>query len=509
MSVKKYSQHFTKIPSASLSYPDDYKVILSNDQLNALATTSYTTHKNPTSEWLHKASQFCLLPWRKSLQFFAYSLQSRPGENKEDRSIFRSKPASIARGFLGILFLTVSAVFGAITLPIHLAALFSYKSRPILSYINNSSQNNESKSKMSQESPLHIRTHNIGLVIESMGIVTDLRPVKQRVNEIADNILKDKHQPDVICFQEVFHEDGARELCNRIKTQYPYIITNVLPTASGFNSGAMIASKYPLRDVHFHCLANNIGIERLAPKGVLRVIIDTDKGPVAIYNAHTQALLGKERANARYLQIEQIKTIMATDKLNTPMEQILVGDLNTSSINAWGENNIIDTNNPEAPVQKKLHEEFEDIFLKDHDQLTGNRCSGQPRFLSSDNKRMEVEHLPEPSGSWYVGPVAKPDTFLATQALKRNEEDKKVHQYTAPPVPGKNSIKTDSLWGTGTWRQTQPADTARFDYVLFPLYKGERSKLNGLAEIRRIHAPKEAQSAASDHLPIDALVYSR
>lgn len=508
-----------KYPSASLNYHDKYRVSITEEQLNSISTIAFTTHRNWFAEKIHRASQFCLIPSRKSVQLIASSFQSRPGADKEEGSVSGSRPIRMLIGFVGVISFIASAAVTILTSPIHLAALIGHRSRPVINYINAKKGQARNASiqalpAMTENKPLHVRTHNLGFVHEAMNIIGDLRPVCERAHEISNAILNDTNQPDVICFQEAFHEDGSRILCDKLKNQYPYIISNVLPNASGFNSGAMIVSKYPILGVKFHCLEHNLGPERLAPKGILRASIGTQKGLVNIYSVHTQALLGKDRANARLKQLQQMKRVMKKDFFKRGAhQQILMGDLNTSAITAWGESNIT-ANNPELEVQEELLNEFDDLYLRDHQPLLGSRVHGNPKFLDSDNASMGLignHALPEPTGSWYHGPFATATTYLASSVLKHNEKDQRKHKYQTTPAI---TPEQPPSWGTVKWRQNQPANTARFDYVLFPRHKDIKnqpikSPLDGYAEIRRIVVPKDAQSAPSDHLPVDALIWKR
>ena len=494
--------------SAQFNYSDNYSVKISSEQLRSIAKTSFYTHNSPTAEKIHRASQFLLTPWKKSCQFVGSSLQSRPGANKDEVSCLRSRPVRFLMGVTGLFMLITSAALAVLTFPVHIAALCVYRSRPVVAYIDNSDKTKPLiLPKLSSEQPLHVRSHNLGFVLETMSITGDLRPVCERAHEVAESVLHDPHQPDLMIFNEAFHADGTRILCDQLKDRYHYILAGVLPSVSGFNSGALVASKYPILDVQFHCLEHNIGLERLAPKGVIRVTIQTAQGPVRIYSAHTQALIGKDRAEARRKQLIQTDALMKKDFAESPIPQILMGDLNTSTITAWGESNTADQNNPEVAVQTQLAESFVDLYLNDHDASTGHRTNGAPRYLLTDNARMGLPNqLPEPSGSWYVGPFAQPTTFLALNVFKHNQRDRQQNHYSAPPAPG-IKVESPTTWGTTQWRTQQTANTARFDYILLP--KHCANLLDGRAEIRRVIVPLKAQSSSTDHLPVDAIIWRR
>lgn len=498
------SDSISCVPSAQLRYADSYSIMLTNKQLQSVAKEYFSTHTHDTAEKIHQFSQFLLLPWRKSVQLVGRSFQSRPGANKEDVTRLRSRPIRVLIGIGGFIGLIGSMTIAILTSPIHLAALIAYKFRPVMGIIDNSKKVNRAAiSPMTEQQPLTVQTHNLGFILETMSITGDLRPVCERAKGLAESIKNDPHQSDVIMFQEAFHEDGTRILCEELKSQYPYIISGVLPTASGFNSGSLVMSKHPIEDVHFHCLEYNLGPERLAPKGMMRIKIQTASGPMHIYGTHTQAILGKDRANARILQLLQMYNIMKNDFEKDTIPQILVGDLNTSVCSAWGEDNMADSRNPERAVQEVLNRFFKDLYLNDHDPRTGLRTQGNAQYLESDNTRMglQANALPEPSGSWFIGPFATKSTFLTKSVINKGEKDRIKHRYIAPPI---QDLVTPPTWGTSKWRNHQAANTARFDYVCVPDYC--KNILDGNVEIRRDVVAADVQSAHTDHLKAHARI---
>ncbi len=111
--------------------------------------------------------------------------------------------------------------------------------------------------------------------------------------------------------------------------------------------------------------------------------------------------------------------------------------------------------------------------------------------------------LKEPTGSWYYGPFAEPGIFLS---LKEYLE-KWWYQL---PEPNQYIELGKPLWGTPQWQKEQRA-TARFDYILVPrddeqAIKREKT-IEGICEIRRPCVAEDAQSASTDHFPIDARIW--
>ena len=108
--------------------------------------------------------------------------------------------------------------------------------------------------------------------------------------------------------------------------------------------------------------------------------------------------------------------------------------------------------------------------------------------MQTDNSRLN-ENLEEPSGSWYHGPFADPGIVLSSKM--RN--DRRKHHRPDPQKVSEISVEK-STWGTRRWHSQQTANTARFDYILFPK---EQIKLDGRVEIRRVIVPQGTESASS------------
>ena len=487
---------------AYLVYPTGYhvaKVPIKNRQID------FHTHVSPHAERLHQVSEFVMMPARLAAQSLARITQPLAGAHKNSKLLGLAKRVTaVAVLILIIPFAILSLILGV---PLR---IIDHQFRPAISYIDNSSSTNSKAKKnleMTQENPLHIRTHNLGFVATTMSIAGDLRDPVERAHELVVSINGDTQKPDIIFFQETFHEDATKVLCEGIKDEYPYIIHSVAPGLTGFSSGALIASKYPLEQIEFQKLHHMQGPERATARGVIKVALSSSKGPVFLYGVHTQALIGEKRAEARHKQLEQIKKMMDDDLIKNPdAVQVLMGDFNTSRVTAWGEDNITgkgqkESGQAEMKVLNRLSQYFKDPFLKDHHKRTGLRIRGTgSHFLKADNERMGV-NLNEPSGSWFHGPFAEPGLILS----KKMRNDRKVHGRGAPEkAKGINIDK--STWGTSKWHEHQTANTARFDYVLLP--KNDE-KLDAIVEIRRPFVPKGTQSAPSDHLPVDAMVWRK
>ncbi len=489
-------------PLASRTYPLNYAVSLTSAHLKQLAKADVSTHISKHAERLHQASEAIMLPARWNVQLLGRMIQPLAGANKDYP--LRGAAIRIASLVLWILSIPFAILSALLAYPLR---LIDHGSRPAIGYIDASNEKGAKPKKLSEitltkQNPLHIRTHNIGFVTSSMSHIGDLRPPVERAHEIVDSILNDPAKPSVICFQESsFNEDACSVLCKGIMLEYPYIIHHVAPQISGFSSGAMIASKYPIEHVEFHRFTDAIFPETMAPKGVIKARFQTTKGPLILYSAHTQPLIGEERAQFRCHNLNQIKKLMDADKAaNKDVMQVLSGDFNTSRITAWGEDNMNPSNQAEAEVLKLFNQHFDDMFLRDHDAVTGARTKGSiPMYLPLDNKRMGVNLL-EPKATWYDGPLYEPG-YILSSAMKNNRlKHKRAMPHQINPRVQNNP------WGKKAWRKLQPAENARFDFMVFPK---DQTKLDGRAEIRRVAVPEGAQSSPTDHLPVDAVIWMK
>lgn len=478
---------------------NSYAFEYSAGELEQKHSDSFSIHTSEWGEVFHRIAEIIFIPTDVTLQLFAYTIEPLPGENKEH--VLRGIAIRITALALCLLSIPISLI----STPLYFGiAACASASRKDVSYIHNEDVEEKEPPALTVDNPLHIRTHNTGLVSPYISTIGDLLPPTTRAKMLLENVVNDPHQPDVICFQEVFDEASARILVEGLKTVYPHIIYNIGQDAySRLNSGLLIASKYPPQELRFDPHDHMIGPERLSHRGLLRLTIDgANNQKVHLYCAHLQALIGQKRSEAREKQLADIKKTMKRDKRDD-CHQVLVGDLNISSVTAWGE----DVHNPgKQSDEKSLHfveKHFVDIYKQDHTSPTGIRTSGTPQFLAADNQRMgfdDGEDLEEPSGSWYLGPFA---TGIKSQLIhSKMAYDRRQHKKQ-PPKKIEKLHSQEITWGTPKWFSDQRANTARFDYILTP--KGER--LTGRAEIRRVAVDKEAQSAPSDHLPVDAMLY--
>lgn len=470
-------------------YPSSYKIMLNQENLRDLKQSEFSLFPTDDSKKLHRISELTLWPFRKMLHLLARAVQPNPGANKDQWLRGIGIQILCLLGVIGLL------PFAIISLPLGLSLrAYNHRSRPAISYLEHNLATIPEQPNMSKVKPLHVRTHNVGFVPTCMGTVGDLRDPNERAAELVLSINNDYAPPDLICFQETFNEDATEILCRGINKNYPYIIHDIAPHISGLSSGAMIASKYPLKEIQFIRLKHMVSPDDSAPRGIVRARLATQQGDILIYSIHTQSLIGEHRASARNQQIRDVSSVMEQDARNEDgIHQVVMGDFNTSQVTAWRENNSVPENQAEAAVLQTMDESFVDPFLKDHDKTTGHRTNSTAFFSSKDSSRLK-----EPTGSWYYGPFANKGTILTL----KERLDRWRHGRDTPELVEQIKAPEKVTWGTPEWDQS--AFTARFDYILFS--RTEKNRLDAQVEIRRVAAPDGAQSAATDHLPVDALI---
>lgn len=452
-------------------------------RLESIKQGEFHTHGNHTRvELIYRANEVIAMPWKKTLQFFAYSVEPFPGKDKES-SRWKYAVVRVSSVAFSLLLAPIGIVSNVLSVPLR---GYTHIYRPRVSYLYTNSVENVMETKTGE--PFHIRTLNLGFSYEFHRILDNLRPTLQRSREIGRWIIEDRESPEVICFQEAFHEDGVRLLCEMIRERYPFIIHNISPNMMGLNSGLMVASKYPIKETDFHPFDNIIGPEKLSSRGVFRFRIEREGCKIDVYTTHLQALVSQERVRIRKQQLETILCCMEEDKKKLEEKadiQILAGDLNASRETTWG---LFYSEDHE--FLENLQKNFEDPFLLDHDE-EGNRTSSLAKYVEMDSPDKQA-CLKEPKGSWCYGiDLRSPFKRLCNGVV-----------YDLPKRRRPKMIMERSTWGTSKWAKVQGAFTARLDYLLRKK-EGISINLKDRAEIRRIRVLPTAQSAPSDHLPVD------
>lgn len=505
----------TSIPQALCCYPKEYRVALANP----LPHSSYSTHKKGVCQKTHAvAENCCLVPFRACLHahsysatpFYGYNAQPCPGQGKEAPE-WQKGCKRVACCAACVLLTPLASA--SVCLGMGLRCV-SHNNRPFMQYLQ-TSQTSPQPLSLRRESPFHVATLNVGLNPSSVAIAMDLRPPHLRAHELVTSLIEDPHAPRVLMMQELWSEEGVQILATGLRRKYEHILCNIGPAVGGMSSGYFVASQYPLIQVDFTRFQAMSKAHSLPPRGILGVHFTTEENErVIVYGFHAQSMDGKEEALIRAAQFKQIKKVVDQDQGAYPgVHQVVVGDTNTTALDQWG---FSTQDQMEKPALDALRTNFEDLFLRDHHPLTGMRTSGKTTFLASDTERIFAPVwpflprvaalkewlyetlLPEPTGSWYVGPFQPiPEGLQATLAAQR----------LADKLPAPQAVVTpeENTWGTSLWFYRQPVNTARYDAVLLPL----GSSLDGTAENRRLFVASDKQSSPSDHALVSALLYKK
>ena len=150
-----------------------------------------------------------------------------------------------------------------------------------------------------------------------------------RVEYIANQLNNSDY--DVIVFQEAFDRDARYGLSKLMRKQFPYQEgpANGKPSIFRLNSGIWILSKYPMKyldEIHYK---QNIGVDKVARKGVLMVEINKNGKRYQIAGTHLQAGASKKKDAVRASQFNEIKELLAKHE-TTGIPQLICGDFNTA-----------------------------------------------------------------------------------------------------------------------------------------------------------------------------------
>jgi endonuclease/exonuclease/phosphatase family metal-dependent hydrolase len=93
---------------------------------------------------------------------------------------------------------------------------------------------------------LRVLTYNVqmrswGMEVGAQGSLTPVTSVEKRANGIADRILAATEPWDVLCFNEVFDEDGRDILEHRLRTAYPHYVLKADADDRGVGALAVVA----------------------------------------------------------------------------------------------------------------------------------------------------------------------------------------------------------------------------------------------------------------------------
>ena len=133
--------------------------------------------------------------------------------------------------------------------------------------------------------------------------------------------------PDVIVLQEAFDSKAVRILKRKLRATYPYMCGPANRKAISFkiNSGVMIFSKWPLREIETIRFEQCAGDDCYARKGALLTELDIKGKKVQLLGTHVQAGGTAEIKTSQYKQIADL----LNRHIVTGVPQMICGDFNT------------------------------------------------------------------------------------------------------------------------------------------------------------------------------------
>lgn len=290
---------------------------------------------------------------------------------------------------------------------------------------------------------------------------------------------------DLLCLEEVFDKRAAEKLVQELKPVLGHILYDVgvygcqpasphrccccCSAFKFFNSGILVASRFPVLEAQYHCFPNSRGEDALAAKGLLcvKVLIGQNQKQqqvVGFFNStHLHAPEGEGEIRCHQLDMvtQWIDSFQAAHR--RPDEDVvfdvLCGDFN------------FDNCSPDDAMEQN-HRLF---------QLYRDPCRAAP---GSEQPWVVGTLLEQPT--LYEDDVVTPENLLRTL---ETEELRKL--YIAPPVPAANTPLVYPEAG-------QPWIGRRIDYILYresSISKHCRTEVEEVTFITQL-------AGLTDHIPV-------
>ena len=197
-------------------------------------------------------------------------------------------------------------------------------------------------------STIRVISYNTLLMPDFIAVRNKHRPSSERLEEIAELLIK--KDAEVICLQEVFDPNLARELSLRLSSAGYYVARELSSSAVSLNSGLLIASKYPIKNPQFKPHSVCFGADKMAGKGVLTVDIALSDKIITIANTHLNGGGSEENLasyHARMIQAYEMNQFLEQKGSNAI---IVAGDMNVSPVSQG-------TFDPEYYIASRLYSE--------------------------------------------------------------------------------------------------------------------------------------------------------
>lgn len=126
---------------------------------------------------------------------------------------------------------------------------------------------------------------------------------------------------DVVALQAVEGRDGSSQAAELAALlHYDHVVYVAAATEGDVSRGSAFVSRSPLLDIAARRLSLRAGLEDRNPRVVIRARVDTEGGPIDLYNAHFSWVPEQALDNAH-----------ETAQFRTPGNTLLVGDLNSAA----------------------------------------------------------------------------------------------------------------------------------------------------------------------------------
>uniref|UniRef100_A0AAQ4PXH8 sphingomyelin phosphodiesterase n=1 Tax=Gasterosteus aculeatus aculeatus TaxID=481459 RepID=A0AAQ4PXH8_GASAC len=284
---------------------------------------------------------------------------------------------------------------------------------------------------------------------------------------------------DILCLEEVFDKRAAQKLTQALRPVYGHILYDVgvyacqppcrCSSFKFFNSGLLLASRFPVLDAQYQCFPNSRGEDALAAKGLLSVKVligqnQKQKKVVGYFNCthlHAPEGDGEIRCEQLNLVTTWIGDFQAATKL--PDEDVafdvLCGDFN------------FDNCSPDDTLEQNHH-----LFEEYRDPCRAGPGKEKPWVI----------------GTLLEQPTLYEDDINTPEKLQRTLESEDLRKrYVSPPVPVDDHPLVYPETG-------QPWIGRRIDYILYrenSISKHCRTEIEEVTFITQL-------AGLTDHIPV-------
>lgn len=250
----------------------------------------------------------------------------QPGQEGQLRCVCTELAMRVLRVFLCVPLVGISPVGIA---GLVLQSIASYARREFV-VIRPSEPAPESDKRVEK---LKICTFNACLMPEWVQVLMPpgYRLPRERIQAAAQGILK--QDIDVLCMQEMFDQEAAKEFIELLKNQYPYIVYNFNHSSLKIGSGLLIASRFPIENPQCWEHVNKIGTERFSRKGSMALTIRlSGNQKICLFNTHLEAGLDNaaKAVPCRVSQLQDIERHLQSYCKDFDLS-FFCGDMNISS----------------------------------------------------------------------------------------------------------------------------------------------------------------------------------